>query len=148
MCQCVNKVTLIGFLGDAPEVRFSPKGKPVGILRHGDLIDGVQCSSAHEQPLSFTEIDCLLVEALQPRMLVPVGKEEEQALHFDTATIEEEFLKAARAQIRKTSDQLVDLMEALAIGQFIEEFQHRSLRRGQDEFPCPLSPRLGNKIGR
>jgi len=30
MCQCVNKVTLIGFLGDAPEVRFSPKGNPVG----------------------------------------------------------------------------------------------------------------------
>ena len=49
-------------------------------------------------------------------MLVPVGEEEEQALHFDTAAIEEEFLKAARAQIRKTSDQLVDLMEALAIG--------------------------------
>jgi len=81
-------------------------------------------------------------------MLVPVGKEEEQALHFDTAAIEEEFLKAARAQIRKTSDQLVDLMEALAIGQFIEEFQHRSLGRGEGELPCPLSPRLGNKIGR
>src|ERR1035437_3472219 len=30
MCQCVNKVTLIGFLGDAPELRFSPKGTPVG----------------------------------------------------------------------------------------------------------------------
>jgi len=30
MCQCVNKVMLIGFLGDAPEVRFSQQGKPVG----------------------------------------------------------------------------------------------------------------------
>jgi single-strand DNA-binding protein len=30
MCQCVNRVTLIGFLGDAPELRFSPKGTPVG----------------------------------------------------------------------------------------------------------------------
>src|ERR1035438_10076285 len=30
MCQCVNKITLIGFLGDAPELRFSPKGTPVG----------------------------------------------------------------------------------------------------------------------
>ena len=29
-CQCVNRVTLIGFLGDAPEVRFSQQGKPVG----------------------------------------------------------------------------------------------------------------------
>ncbi len=29
MYQCVNKVTLIGFLGDAPELRFSPQGKPV-----------------------------------------------------------------------------------------------------------------------
>jgi single-strand DNA-binding protein len=26
----VNKVTLIGFLGDAPELRFSQKGNPVG----------------------------------------------------------------------------------------------------------------------
>jgi single-strand DNA-binding protein len=30
MCQSVNKVILIGFLGEAPEVRFSPQGKPVG----------------------------------------------------------------------------------------------------------------------
>ncbi len=30
MCQSVNKVILIGFLGDAPEVRFSQQGKPVG----------------------------------------------------------------------------------------------------------------------
>jgi single-strand DNA-binding protein len=30
MCQSVNKVILIGFLGEAPEVRFSSKGKPVG----------------------------------------------------------------------------------------------------------------------
>ena len=30
MCQSINRVILIGFLGDAPEVRFSPQGKPVG----------------------------------------------------------------------------------------------------------------------
>jgi single-stranded DNA-binding protein len=30
MCHCVNKVTLIGFLGDAPELKFGPKGNPVG----------------------------------------------------------------------------------------------------------------------
>lgn len=30
MSQSVNKVILIGFLGDAPEVRFSQQGKPVG----------------------------------------------------------------------------------------------------------------------
>jgi len=30
MGQSVNKVILIGFLGDAPEVRFSQQGKPVG----------------------------------------------------------------------------------------------------------------------
>src|SRR5436190_16595421 len=30
MCQSVNKVILIGFLGDAPEVRFSQQGKPIG----------------------------------------------------------------------------------------------------------------------
>ena len=30
MCQCVNKVILIGFLGDAPELKFSRKGNPVG----------------------------------------------------------------------------------------------------------------------
>jgi len=29
VCQCVNKVTLIGFLGDAPELKFSQQGKPV-----------------------------------------------------------------------------------------------------------------------
>ena len=30
MCQCVNKVILIGFLGEAPELKFSSQGKPVG----------------------------------------------------------------------------------------------------------------------
>jgi len=30
VCQCVNKVILIGFLGDAPELKFSSQGKPVG----------------------------------------------------------------------------------------------------------------------
>ncbi len=29
MCQCVNKATLIGFLGEAPELKFSSQGKPV-----------------------------------------------------------------------------------------------------------------------
>ena len=29
MCQCVNRVALIGFLGDAPELKFSQQGKPV-----------------------------------------------------------------------------------------------------------------------
>jgi len=30
MSQSVNKVILIGFLGEAPEVRFSQQGRPVG----------------------------------------------------------------------------------------------------------------------
>jgi single-strand DNA-binding protein len=30
MSQCVNKVILIGFLGGAPELRFTPQGKPGG----------------------------------------------------------------------------------------------------------------------
>lgn len=30
MCQCVNKVILVGFLGDAPELKFSQQGKPIG----------------------------------------------------------------------------------------------------------------------
>jgi len=29
VCQCVNKVTLIGFLGEAPELKFSQQGKPI-----------------------------------------------------------------------------------------------------------------------
>jgi single-strand DNA-binding protein len=29
MCRCVNRVTLIGFLGDAPAVKYSQQGKPV-----------------------------------------------------------------------------------------------------------------------
>jgi single-strand DNA-binding protein len=30
VCQCVNKVILIGFLGEAPELKFSSQGKPIG----------------------------------------------------------------------------------------------------------------------
>ena len=27
MCQCVNRITLIGFLGEAPAVKYSQQGK-------------------------------------------------------------------------------------------------------------------------
>jgi single-strand DNA-binding protein len=30
MCQCVNRVILIGFLGETPELKFSSQGKPIG----------------------------------------------------------------------------------------------------------------------
>jgi single-strand DNA-binding protein len=30
MCQCVNRITLIGFLGDTPQLKFSQQGKSVG----------------------------------------------------------------------------------------------------------------------
>ncbi len=30
MCQCVNKVILVGFLGDSPDLKFSQQGKPIG----------------------------------------------------------------------------------------------------------------------
>ena len=30
MCQCVNRITLIGFLGDAPELKFSQQGMAIG----------------------------------------------------------------------------------------------------------------------
>jgi len=30
VCQCVNRVILIGFLGDSPELKFSQQGKPIG----------------------------------------------------------------------------------------------------------------------
>jgi single-strand DNA-binding protein len=30
VCQCVNRVILIGFLGEEPELKFSSQGKPVG----------------------------------------------------------------------------------------------------------------------
>ncbi len=30
MCQSVNKVILIGFLGEAPELKFRSQGKPIG----------------------------------------------------------------------------------------------------------------------
>src|ERR1017187_2563328 len=30
MCQCINRITLIGFLGDTPELKFSSQGKPIG----------------------------------------------------------------------------------------------------------------------
>lgn len=38
MSQSANKVILIGFLGEAPEVRFSQLGKPVGAFSVG--VDG------------------------------------------------------------------------------------------------------------
>ena len=58
MCQCVNKVILIGFLGEAPELKFSSQGKPIGTfsLAVNERWKGPE--GARRERVEWFQIDC------------------------------------------------------------------------------------------
>jgi hypothetical protein len=49
----------------------------IEILRHRDLIWLVEPASLHEHAFACAEINRILVEPLEPGMLMPVGEKEE-----------------------------------------------------------------------
>ena len=120
----------------------------IEVSGHRDHVFGVVPAASDKHTLATAQIDLLPVQAFEPRVLVPVGEEEEQAFHLHILAIGEECLQAGRAQCRQALHHHVDLMEALAIGQFIEKFEDRTLGRRDDERPVPLSPRSRREAGR
>ena len=58
MCQCVNRITLIGFLGDAPELRFSPKGTPVGTFSLAVNERWKDGDGAHRERVEWFKVVC------------------------------------------------------------------------------------------
>src|SRR4051794_23519718 len=76
-----------------------------------------------------------------------VAEEEEEAFHLDVFTIDKEFLKAARPQVRQAFKKFIGLMEAFAIRQFVKQFENSPLGRGKRERPIPLPPWLNRIAG-
>ena len=58
MSQSVNKVILIGFLGEAPEVRFSQQGKPVGTFSVAVNENGKDAQGSRQERVEWFRIVC------------------------------------------------------------------------------------------
>ena len=65
---------------------------------------------------------------LQPRMLISLCEPEEEARGLNAVTSFEELLKSSGTQIRKSGEQVSCVFKGLSVGDFIQEFQSRSLR--------------------
>ena len=59
MCQCVNKVILIGFLGEAPELKFSSQGKPIGTFSLAVNERWKDAQGARRERVEWFQIVCL-----------------------------------------------------------------------------------------
>jgi len=58
MSQCVNNVILIGFLGGAPELRFTPQGKPVGTFSVAVNESWKDAQGARQEKVEWFRIVC------------------------------------------------------------------------------------------
>src|SRR5579871_873046 len=68
-------------------------------LRDCDLELRVQLPALHEHALSSPEVDILAIQLLLPRVLVPLGKPQEEAFHLHTAAGYQESTQPPRAEI-------------------------------------------------
>lgn len=80
------------------------------------MVGGVEDAAFDEHTLAAAQLDSFLVESLQPRVLVSIGEEEEQALHLYAGAILQELLQANWAQIAEAAVQGIDLLKGLVIG--------------------------------
>ena len=93
------------------------------------MIGGVEDAAFDKHTLAAAKLDSFLVEALEPRVLVSIGKIEEQALDLDASAILQQFLQASRAEIAEPAEQGIDLFEGLMVGYLVEQLEYRPLWR-------------------
>src|SRR3979490_2480853 len=77
--------------------RLYMSANAIQIPGNGYVIGGVEDAAFDKHTLAAAQIDSFLVESLEPWMLVPIGKIEEQTLDLDARAILQEFLQARRA---------------------------------------------------
>lgn len=111
------------------------------------MVSGVEDAAFDEHTLAGTQIDSFLVESLEPRLLMSIGKEEEQALDLNARAILQEVLQTNGAQIGEAAKQGIDLLKGLVIGQLIEQLEYCALWRRQSQGPIPLAPVQRGYIG-
>ena len=89
----------------------------------------IEFAAFDQHALSFPKVEILLVKLFEPRMAVALSEEKEQPFHLDAFAIGKKFLQAARAEVRHSLSQHIDLMESLAARQFIKQFEQGALGR-------------------
>src|SRR5690606_40548127 len=109
-------------------------------LGDSDLVGRVVPAVLDQHALARTQFDCGPVDMLEPCMAMPIGKEEEQALHLYTSTADKQLMEPLRRKIAQAFHQHVDLIEALTPRQLIEKFENRPFGRRYRQWPVPLAP--------
>src|SRR3546814_17803878 len=88
--------------------------------------------------------DLILVQMLQPGVLMPVGKHEKQTSDLDAPAGAQKGHQVSGAQVREPLKDHIQVMEARMIGQFIERLEDGALRRRHLEWPAPGAHRRAN----
>src|SRR5580658_8188058 len=65
----------------------------IEVLRHGDVVFGVELSAPHQHPFAFAEVYAGAVERLQPGVIVALREPEEQPLDLDALALSQERMK-------------------------------------------------------
>jgi len=69
-----------------------------------------------------------------------VGEEEEEPLDLDAFAVLEKRLQVRGSQVEKPADEIVDMLEALAVRELFEQLEEGALGRGECEGPGPVAP--------
>src|SRR5580700_7298127 len=54
----------------------------IEVLRHSDMVSGIEFAAARENALACTKIDAFSIDLFEPGMIVTLGKPEEETLHL------------------------------------------------------------------
>src|SRR5262245_57091640 len=79
-------------------------------------------------------------------MFVPVGEEEEQALHLDASASGEQRRKQLGSEIGQSLHKSICLLKAFAAWQFIKEFEYCALGARDGQRPVRLTIRQSAEV--
>src|SRR3546814_16407518 len=72
------------------------------VLRHIDPVGRVQLATLDERARTGAEIDCILVQMLQPGVLMPVGKHDKQPSAHDAQAGATKLNQCSGAKVQRT----------------------------------------------
>jgi hypothetical protein len=93
----------------------------IEIRRHGDVEFRIELSTALQHPLARPQIYLAAVDLLQPCMIVPLRKPEEEPLDLDATAIGEQLLEPFWAEASHALHQHVGLTECFMPRQSFRE---------------------------